>query len=243
MLKLYQFPAPWDVCSASPFCAKLEAFLRWQKIPYESIIRHDMRGAPKGKLPFIENENGLLGDSSLIIDYLTNKHHLNPDAGLSPEQKAVARSIKYMCEESLYWALLYMRWIDADGWAVLQKDFFGQLPFPMRPFLEWKIKSRIEKQLYMQGMGRHSREEVISIACGDLKALSEVLGGKYYFFGNDMTTIDLVVFAFNINLLAKPFSNPVKECLQGLPNLVTHVQRVREVCFGESFTPAHKKAA
>lgn len=48
----------------------------------------------------------------------------------------------------------------------------GQLP----TYLILMIARQVKKQVYMQGMGRHEHYDVITIAKGDLKALSDYLG-------------------------------------------------------------------
>ncbi len=237
-LRLYQLPALWDCFSASSFCAKLEAFLRWQNIPYTAVAVHDMRGAPKGKVPYIEDENGKLGDSNLIIEYLSKKHGLNPDASLTTEQKAIARSMRYMCEESLYWAGVYLRWVDEPGAVIIKKEVFGKAPLIVRWLIMPRVFKNIKKQLHMQGMGRHSRDEIIAIACADLKALSDFLGTKTYFFGDAMTTLDLVVFSIIGNLTSVPFNDPVCQQARQLTNLVAHAQRVRNRCFEQPVAKA-----
>jgi glutathione S-transferase len=237
-LTLYQLPALWSCFSASSFCAKLEAFLRWQNIPHTTVTVHDMRGAPKGKVPYIEDENGKLGDSTLIIEYLSKKHGLNPDASLTPEQKAIARSMRYLCEESIYWAGVYLRWVDEAGAAIIKKDVFGKAPALVRWLIMPLIFKNIKKQLHMQGMGRHSKEEIIAIACADLKSLSDYLGGKTYFFGDTMTTLDLVVFSIVGNLISVPFNDPVCQQARNTANLVAHAERVRSRCFGQAMAKA-----
>ena len=39
----------------SPFCAKLEAYLRLAEVPYETRSA-DIRKAPRGKAPYVEYE-------------------------------------------------------------------------------------------------------------------------------------------------------------------------------------------
>lgn len=236
MIQLYQFPGPWDVCSASPFCAKLEGFLRWQNIPYESFSIRSLRGAPKGKVPYIVAQGRVMGDSNLIIDHLIKEYRLNPNEGLTPGQLAAGRALRYMCEESLYWAMVYFRWMEDAGWVLIKEKFFSMVPWWLRPLAEWKIRGYVRKELHMQGMGRHSREEIAAIACADLRALSDFLGDKPYFFGDAMTLADLVVFSVVANFLTGPFDSPVSRYAATLGNLSAHTGRVRERCFGK--TPA-----
>ena len=54
-IKLFQFPRMFGIPNVSPFCCKLETWLRIAKVPYEVVDTPDPRKGPKGKLPFIED--------------------------------------------------------------------------------------------------------------------------------------------------------------------------------------------
>jgi glutathione S-transferase len=69
-IKLFQFPRMFGIPNVSPFCCKLETWLRIAKVPYEVVDTPDPRKGPKGKLPFIEDGGVRIADSSLIVDYL-----------------------------------------------------------------------------------------------------------------------------------------------------------------------------
>ncbi|HJM48751.1 MAG TPA: glutathione S-transferase N-terminal domain-containing protein [Alphaproteobacteria bacterium] len=71
MIKLYQFPPGWGLPSYSPFCLKLETWLRLTALPYEVVDEPDPRKGPKAKLPYIDDGGTVLGDSGLIIDYIS----------------------------------------------------------------------------------------------------------------------------------------------------------------------------
>jgi glutathione S-transferase len=230
-LTLYQFPGPWDVFSASPFCAKLEAFLRWQQVPHKAVTVSRLKGAPKGKVPYIEDANGKRGDSNLIIDYLCSAYGLSPDAALSAEQKAVARSITYLCEESIYRIMAYMRFVDSEGWAKMQALLFAKYPAVVRWLVAPRIHAYVKKQLTQQGIARHSRDEIVAIGRRDVDALSAMLGNKPYFFGEDMTSVDITVFSVIGNLITGPFQHEVALHAASHPNLAAHMQRVKNHCF------------
>src|SRR5262245_11016515 len=69
-IRLFQFPRMFSIPNLSPFCSKLETWLRIAGIPYEVVDTADPRTAPKGKLPFIEDGGRRMGDTSLIIEHL-----------------------------------------------------------------------------------------------------------------------------------------------------------------------------
>ena len=99
MIRLNQGPRGWDTPNLSPFCTKLEAYLRMAEIPYEAI-EGDPRKAPKGKIPWIEVDGESIGDSSLIIDHLKRQLGDPLDARLSDEQHALGHAVKRMFEDA-----------------------------------------------------------------------------------------------------------------------------------------------
>lgn len=131
MITLYKFGAIGDVCDPSPFCVKVEAYLRLAKLPYETQSGAQyLRTAPKGKLPYIEDEGKIIADSTFIIDYLKATYGDKLDAELSISDKAIAHAFSRMLHEHLYWVISYARWMLPHNRAVLNQLFFGAIPFP-----------------------------------------------------------------------------------------------------------------
>ncbi len=77
MIILRQPPPPnWGrIPNMSPFCVKLETFLKMAQLPYKTAAPH-FKKAPTQKIPYIEIDGQLIGDSGLIIDFLTTKFSL-----------------------------------------------------------------------------------------------------------------------------------------------------------------------
>ena len=73
-----------------------------------------------------------MADSTLIIEHLKATYGDPLDAWLSAEQRAVALAFQRLLEENLYWAVLYSRWMEPQGWAMTKDAFFGTLPLPLR---------------------------------------------------------------------------------------------------------------
>jgi len=86
--------------NASPFCLRVEAYLRLANIPYE-IIPH-LKTSSKGKMPWITVDGQDIPDSEFILNALEKKFP-SPDADLSAEQKALSHVIEKMVTENLYW--------------------------------------------------------------------------------------------------------------------------------------------
>ena len=105
MIKLYQFTPAFGLPNASPFCMKLETYLRMAALPYDAPANANMMKSPKGKMPYIEDGAKVLGDSGLIIAYLKATYGDPLDAALSSAERAVSLAFQRLLEENLYWAL------------------------------------------------------------------------------------------------------------------------------------------
>ena len=231
MLKLCQFPGAYGLPNLSPFCMKLECFLRMTKLEYEVVEFTDPRQAPKGKAPYIEDGDLRMGDSALIIRYLQNKNGIDLDSRLSAEQRAVSLAFQEMVEENLYWVIVYSRWMDGNNWPKLRKLFFGQLPpvvASIVPRLAWRT---VRNQLYSQGMGRHSAEEIYAFGKADIRAIAAFLGNKSFMHGDSPTLVDACAFAHIANILEPPFDCPIREEAKKHPNLVTYCDRMMKAYF------------
>lgn len=83
----------------SPFCFKLELFLKMNSIPY-NVSTSDPFG-PKGKAPWIEWNGEAIGDSSLIVERLADKNAV--DKKYTEAQLLEGHAYKTMLEEHAYW--------------------------------------------------------------------------------------------------------------------------------------------
>ncbi len=228
MIKLYQFAPCWNLPNASPFCMKLETYLRMTKLPFETVSVMDLRKAPKGKLPYIDDNNYRIGDSSLIIHYLKQKHGDPLDANLTDTQKSQAVAIQRLLEEHLYWVVVYSRWADANNWPVTKKTFFGHLPSLIYFILPGIIRKKILRDLRCHGLGRHTREEIYQLGLDDLKALSTILNDQSFMLGSEPTSIDAAAYAFLANILTTPESSPLQDFAKSQPNFIAYCQRMKE---------------
>src|SRR5512134_1031107 len=163
-IRLHKFGEAWGIADPSPFCLKLESFLRETNIAYEVVPfegRRSFGKAPKGKLPFIEDEDGtVVGDSALIIERLSRQRDIDLDAPLDERQRCISFAFRRMLDEHLYWVGVYSRWLDEAGWLVIRPAFFAGMPRAIRPFAAALARRRMAAALRSQGIGRHSREEI-----------------------------------------------------------------------------------
>ncbi len=237
MIKLFGFGKNLGLIDASPFVTKVHAFLKMSGIQYTTIKGQQNLGkSPKNKLPFIEHvndEGGIdrMGDSRLIVEYLTQKYSLQLDSHLSPEDKANAYLIEKSLDENLYWCLVWSRWIHDDSWAVVKPAFFKGIPFPLSAVVPNILRKKVKKSLHAQGMGRHSESEIINIADQSFKALSVLLGDKPYFYGNKVSTFDATAYAFISSFTQAKLDNEINKTAKSYANLVAYADRIKQQYF------------
>src|SRR5262249_42974803 len=107
IINLFQFPRMFAIPNLSPFCCKLETWLRIARIPYEIVDTPDPRKGPKGKLPFIEDAGLRIADTSVIVDHLIRTRGVDPDAHLDVRQRAVAFLVQRTLEEHYAFVVAY----------------------------------------------------------------------------------------------------------------------------------------
>ena len=229
MIKLYQFPPAFGLPNASPFCMKVETYLRMASLPYECPHGADFRKSPKGKLPYIVDSDGgkVVADSTFVIDYLKATYGDKLDARLTNAQRALGLMIQRTFEESLYWPVVHSRWIDDIGFAKVNEAVFGRMKFPLRQIIPIFGRRGLRKQLHAQGTGRHSRDEIYAIGCRDVSALAEILADQAFFLGDEPTSIDATGYAFLANLLWVPIDLPIRAHAQKFANLEAYCQRMK----------------
>ena len=227
MIELYQFPPMWGLPNFSPFCLKLETWLRMAKLPYQAPKCGIPLGkAPKHKLPYIVDRGQSIGDSSLIIDYLKATYGDTLDNGLSPQQQAVSLAFQRLIEENLYWPVLYSRWLDPRNRQIIARKVFARLPPLIRDLVPLLVRRKMRRDMLGQGIGRHSAAEIYAIGCRDLDAVALFLDDKPFFWGETPTSIDAVVFGFIANLLWAPIANPIKAHAASYPQLDAYCRRM-----------------
>ncbi|HLA34760.1 MAG TPA: glutathione S-transferase family protein [Rhodocyclaceae bacterium] len=227
MIELHQFPPAFGLPNASPFCLKLETYLRMVDLPYRNRYNGNVKRAPKGKLPYIEDDGKSLADSGMIVDYLKSAYGDPLDRDLSTASRARGHAIRRLLEESLYWPLLYSRWVDEAGWALTRPAFFDALPLPLRKIVPRIVRAALREELLGQGMGRHTPDEIYRLGCADIDALAGLLGEQAYFLGDAPTSVDASAYAFFANILWTPLDSPLALCARQHPNLPAYCERMR----------------
>lgn len=218
MITLYQFLPPRKGPDPSPFCAKVDTFLKLTKLPHEVKPGNPIK-APKGKLPMIKDGDRVICDSDDIIRYLSETYKVDLDKNLTDEQKALSFMVRKTLEEYFYFIVLHKRWIDDRGWKIIQPIFFGTVPLPLRGFVSGMVRGKVRKYAHGQGIGRHTLDEIDRRGAEVLQNLAPLIPKQGFFFGSGPTLVDCVLFPFLHNALHHPVDDELKRTSKRFPHL------------------------
>jgi glutathione S-transferase len=225
MITLYTFGPLFGLPDASPFVMKADMLLKLAKLEFETNRKGFLR-APKGKLPYIDDNGTLVADSTLIRLHLEQKYSIDFDRGLSTHDRGTAWATEKMLEDHLYWVLVYWRWMNDANFEKGPANFFKRAPAIIRPLVKWKVRGNVRRNLHAHGIGRHSEAEMTLMSNRAFEALSQLLGDNKYLMGSELCGADATAFAFIAGSLCPLFESPAHAKARTLPNLTAYRDRM-----------------
>ncbi|MEO0376303.1 MAG: glutathione S-transferase C-terminal domain-containing protein, partial [Cyanobacteria bacterium P01_A01_bin.17] len=134
--------------------------------------------------------------------------------------------MRRLMEEHLYWVAFYFRWTDDGSWKIVKETFFKDLPMPMKLFVPTLVRRSAMRDLYGQGVGRHSTEEVFALGCENIKAISDFLSDQPYLMGDEPTSLDATGYGMLSNIMQVSIDSRLKSYALGFENLVAYCDRM-----------------
>lgn len=222
MITLYSFGPAFGLPDASPFVIKAELLLKMAGLDYQKVPA-DCRKAPKKKLPYINDKGKTITDSAFIRSYLEESYGCDFDSGLTNRERAIAWSLEKMIEEHLYWSLVSMRWMDDRNYERGPRALLrGAVPSIVQPVVVPMIRRGIAQQLYGQGFGRHTPDEITELGIKSVESLAVVLGENTYLMGANSTGVDAIGYGMISGLLCRNFESPLRAAAEAHANLVSY---------------------
>uniref|UniRef100_A0A8C6ZII7 Failed axon connections homolog, metaxin like GST domain containing n=2 Tax=Nothoprocta perdicaria TaxID=30464 RepID=A0A8C6ZII7_NOTPE len=224
---LHQFSRPNNgVPSLSPFCLKMETYLRMADLPYQNYF--DGKLSPQGKMPWIEYNHKKVSGTEFIIDFLEEKLGVNLNKNLGPHERAVSRAVTKMVEEHFYWTLAYCQWVENLHETRKMISMYG----PFSDLLKWILchltKGIVKREMYGHGIGRFSEDEIYALMEKDMRSLAGLLGDKKYIMGPKLSTVDATVFGHLAQAMwTLPGTRPERLIKGELINLAMYCERIR----------------
>ncbi|XP_056604332.1 failed axon connections homolog [Triplophysa dalaica] len=232
---LHQFARPkTGVPSLSPFCLKIETYLRMADLPYQNYF--DGRLSPQGKMPWVAYNQEQVYGTEFIINFVEEKLGVNLNSSLSPEEKAISHAITKMVEEHFYWTIAYCQWVD----NVEETQKMLATNGPLSDLLKWIVSQVtggiVKREMYGHGIGRFSKEEVYTLMEKDMRTLATLLGDKKYLMGPQFSTVDASVFGHLAQAMwTLPGTRPEQLIKGEFINLAMYCERIRRKFWPEWF--------
>ncbi|MCX7630720.1 MAG: glutathione S-transferase family protein [Geminicoccaceae bacterium] len=231
-LVLVRFPEPW-ARHPNPFVLALETWLRLAELPF--TVENSLRGEwlPDARLPRLRDGARLIVGLDAILDHLKASRGIDPDAALAPHQQAEAKALRRLLEDHLYFAILWARWFDPDAEARYDREVVAPFHPLLRPIARSLLRLRVGRLLDLHGLGRMHADAILALARDDLDALSRYLGDKPFFMGEQLTTLDAIVYGFLANVYYLPIGARLKKLAYDFPNLVSFCETMEAGVYGE----------
>jgi glutathione S-transferase len=238
-IRLFAFSRGWGVPfgTAAPFPLKLATWMRLTGLRFELVTENNSGKGPKKKSPWIEDGDVRMGDSELIIRYLSEKYGVDPDAGLSAGDRALSTCWRRTFEDHYHQAFEHQLFF-GEGGSDRLRELVGTMPAVVRPVLPGLLRSQFRKQLYARGLGRHDESDIIAMGREDLDAASVFLADRSYFLGEEPCGLDACVFGFLGVTIYVEGENPLFRHAASLENLVAYTERMRARYFPETLPSA-----
>lgn len=237
MLTLFVSGPRFGLADASPFVVKALVLLTMAGLPFTTKPASFPK-APRGKIPYIEDQGRLIGDTTLIRWHLESAHGAHFDSGLTDAQKAVAWAFERLAEDHLYFAIVEGRWMIKENFDKGPREFFNFAPAPLRPLIVAMVKRKVRQQLHGQGLGRHARGDLVKLAVRDLEAIAAQLGDKPWLMGAEPCGADATVWAMVSSVLCAHFEMEIQRAAAGMPALVAYRDRGMARWFPDGFGKA-----
>ena len=230
MITLYAFGPALGLPDPSPFVMKAEMLLKLAGLEYRTVVGN-MRQAPKGKLPYIEDDGEKIADSTFIRWHIEKKYRFDFDRHLTPAGKGIAWATEKLLEDHLYWLLVQDRWMDDSNFKRGPARLFDSVPWPLRSLVVRLVRRQVRTNLHGQGTGRHGAKELAQLAAHGIAALAAILGDQPYLMGAQPCGADATAFAFTAHLMCPVFASPLHEAALAHPNLVAYSHRMMQAYY------------
>jgi glutathione S-transferase len=220
MLTLFSYPDLFGVPDNNPYGLKIFAFLKLCHLTFQHSHVFDASQAPRAQLPYLLDDDRVIGDSDAIISYLIKQYDLSIDSGLTSGQRDTGLLIKKLLDD-LYWVMSYSRWKDPRFWPLFKDEILATHPDVTPTALE-VARDYNFKRYYYQGIGRYDPDAVYARGVADLEVLGNLLPEIGFLFGAAPSSIDAAVYGFIANIYDFDIETPLKAFLLSKQNLVTH---------------------
>lgn len=232
MITLYGTGPMFGLPHASPFAIKTEVLLKLSGMAYTNALASYSK-APKGKIPYIEEDGGLIPDSTFIQLYLEDKHGIDFTGAYNAHDLSVGWALEKLMEDHVYWLNMNDRWLVDENFYKGPVHFFDGIPALIRPLICKIVRRKVRKNSYAHGIGRHSAAERLVLGRRAVDAVSNILGDNKYILGKRVCGTDATAYGFLLSLSCPIFKSEIREYVETKVNLMDYLARMSAEFFPE----------
>ncbi len=224
MITLYGIGPNFGLPEVSPYVIKTEVQLRMAGLAYtKQQAMPDT--SPKGQLPYIDDGDRRVADSTFI------RSHIETTYGIDLDQGSAHASVRRPGRSS-GWSKItstgrpVTRWMLPENFEKGPARFFDAVPDHMREALVDDVRRRVAESMRIAGLARHTPEEIVELGARSLSALSLILADHPYLDGGRPCGLDATVFAALAGLMTPFFDSPLRQRALQFVNLAAYVDRM-----------------
>lgn len=217
-------------------CLAVRTYLTMLNLPFVVDQRANAEfmspGGKRTKLPVLRVENYTYAEFEHILSFVELKG-LSLTKHLTAEQKDDMRAHLCLVEQIFTNAEQYISWVDPEVLQKLTRQRNGSVyPFPLNHIQNWRKQMAVRCQLGVADFLNITLDEVVEKVEKLCTSLSMQLGDKKYFYGDEPTELDALVFGhlFSIFTITLP-NNILAVTINQFKNLTKFCKTIDEKYF------------
>uniref|UniRef100_UPI00358FD4EF metaxin-1-like n=1 Tax=Myxine glutinosa TaxID=7769 RepID=UPI00358FD4EF len=200
-MELYCWRGDWGLPSVDAECLVVVTYAKFAGAPVKVRSTCVPWRSPTGRLPALRSDGEVISSPYDILNHLQKKgFHL--DVGLTRKEEADAKAFVSLIRQKLLPAVMHTFWGDTVNYSEFTRPWLaGSLPFPMGLILPGQVRGSATER-FTQMVTKSSdatdeeyEEQMYLDATECLRLLSQSLGSRKYFFQDQPSSLDAVVFA------------------------------------------------
>lgn len=226
-------------------CLAVRTYLIMLDLPFIVELRANAEflspGGKRTKLPVLRVENYTYAEFEHILSFVELKGHTLTNT-LQSDEKDDMRAYLCLVEQILTNAEQYISWVDKEVLEKVTRARNGSVyPLPLNHIQNWRKQLAVRRQLSVAEFLKLSLEEVVDRVDKLCRSLSLQLGDKLYFYGNEPTELDALVFGhlYSIFTMTLP-NNVLAVTINKYRNLIQFCKNIDEKYFKKTSGSARR---
>ncbi|XP_058452304.1 metaxin-2-like [Malaya genurostris] len=194
-------------------CLAVRTYLTMLKLPF--VVKQQANaefmspGGKRTKLPVLRVENYIYAEFEHILNFVELKG-FSLSKNLTQAEKDDMRAHLCLVENFFTNAEQYISWVDEEVLTKITRQRHGCVyPFPLNHIQNWRKQWAVRRQLKIVDFLNLSLDELVEKVDKLCLSLSARLDNKLYFYGDNPTELDALVFGHLFSIFTLKLPNDV----------------------------------